>query len=149
MLTAGAGPGGEPPRPPQPCWGAEAPTGGAPGAKGTVVTEQAMSLRKGARPSATALQARTSALEAGVRLVGAMLALAVAAVHVADQGGITALATPDWIGWGYRLIEVGGVLTALALLIPVRFLAGIAPVWLAWGAGILLGAGPFIGYVAS
>lgn len=39
---------------------------------------------------------------------GALLALAVATVHVADQGGITALAPPSWIGWGYRVIEVGG-----------------------------------------
>ncbi len=36
-----------------------------------------------------------------VRLVGALLALAVAAVHVADQGGITVLNSPGWIGWGY------------------------------------------------
>ena len=44
-----------------------------------------------------------------VRMVGALLALAVAAVHVADQGSITALASPHWIGWGYRLIEVGAL----------------------------------------
>ena len=36
-----------------------------------------------------------------VRVAGAMLALAVAAVHVADQGGVTAFTSPDWIGWGY------------------------------------------------
>jgi hypothetical protein len=52
-----------------------------------------------------------------VRLAGAALALAVAAVHVADQGGVTALVVPDWIGWGYPAIEAGGVLTALALLL--------------------------------
>ena len=39
-----------------------------------------------------------------VRLVGALLALAVAAVHIADQGSITSLASPHWIGWGHRLI---------------------------------------------
>jgi hypothetical protein len=33
-----------------------------------------------------------------VRVTGALLALAVATVHVADQGGITALAPPSWIG---------------------------------------------------
>src|SRR5262252_127671 len=58
------------------------------------------------------LSARTAAPEFAVRFVGALLAVAVAAVHVADQGGVTALADPAWIGWGYRLIEVGGVLTA-------------------------------------
>ncbi len=53
--------------------------------------------------------ARTDVVPAiAVHVTGALLALAVAAVHVADQGGITTLATPGWIGWGYRLIEVGG-----------------------------------------
>src|SRR6266404_3800060 len=41
-----------------------------------------------------------------VRLVGALLALAVAAVHMANQGGVTALASPDWLGWSFRLIEI-------------------------------------------
>jgi hypothetical protein len=93
-----------------------------------------------------------------VRLAGALLALAVSAVHVADQGAVTALASPDWIGWGYRLIEVGGVLTAIALLLapmappPAR---SARPVWsalphrLGWAAGVLLGAGPFLAYIVS
>ena len=77
-----------------------------------------------------------------VRLVGALLALSVSAVHVADQGGITALTAPAWIGWGYRLIEVGGVLTAVTLLLPWSR-------WLGWAAGVLLGIGPFTGYLLS
>jgi hypothetical protein len=85
--------------------------------------------------------------EAVVRLVGALLALAVAAVHVADQGGITALVSPGWIGWGYRLIEAGGVLTALALLCPRSAWPGLAG--LGWAAGVPLGAGPFAAYIAS
>lgn len=83
----------------------------------------------------------------GVRAVGALLALGIAAVHVADQGGITVLNSPSWIGWGYRVIEVGGVLTALTLLLPrPRWLA---PARLGWAAGVLLGMGPFIAYIAS
>jgi hypothetical protein len=82
-----------------------------------------------------------------VRIAGAMLALAVAAVHVADQGGVTALTAPDWIGWGYRLIEAGGVLTALVLLLPRP--AWPAPAWTGWAAGVLLGAGPFAAYILS
>ena len=80
-------------------------------------------------------------------MVGALLALGVAAVHVADQGGVTALASPAWIGWGYRIIEVGGILSALVLL-----LSPLAPrtlAWAGWAAGALLGAGPFIAYVLS
>jgi hypothetical protein len=85
--------------------------------------------------------------DVAVRAVGAMLALAVAAVHVADQGGITAFTSPDWIGWGYRLIEAGGVLTALTLLVPRRALPG--PAGAGWAAGVLLGTGPFIAYILS
>jgi len=88
-------------------------------------------------------EARVNAApEISVRLVGALLALAVATVHIADQGTITALTSPHWIGWGYRFIEVGGVLTAFAVLLS-------RPAWLGWAAGVLLGIGPFIGYIAS
>jgi hypothetical protein len=82
-----------------------------------------------------------------VRFAGAMLALAVTTVHVADQGGVTALNSPDWIGWGYRMIEVGGLLTALVLLLPgpIR----LVPAWAGWAAGVLLGTGPFAAYVLS
>ena len=80
--------------------------------------------------------------EIPVRLVAAMLAVAVATVHVADQGGITMLTSPAWIGWSYRLIEVGALLTALLLLVA-------RPAWLGWAAGIFLGAGPFVAYIAS
>jgi hypothetical protein len=82
-----------------------------------------------------------------VRITGALLALAIATVHVADQGGITALATPDWIGWGYRAIEVGAVLTAVLLVLPRP--VGLIRGWLGWAAGVLLGAGPLLGYLAS
>jgi hypothetical protein len=103
-------------------------------------------------------EARGKAPEFPVRFVGALLAVAVAAVHVADQGGITVMASPAWIGWGYRLIEAGGILTALVLLLPglsVRFgQVRLGPAWLGpaslgWAAGVLLGTGPFLGYLAS
>jgi len=102
--------------------------------------------------AATALRNRSAASrisvpDVTVRMAGAMLALAIAAVHVADQGSVTGFASPGWIGWSYRLIEVGGVLTALALLLPRP--ARLAPAWAGWAAGVLLGAGPFIAYVLS
>jgi hypothetical protein len=91
-----------------------------------------------ARPRTT-----DSVSEFAVRAVSALLALAVAGVHVADQGGITAFnSPPDWLGWSYRLIEIGGVLTAIVLLLPWS-------TWLGWAAALLLGAGPFIGYLTS
>ena len=82
-----------------------------------------------------------------VRFAGAMLALAVTSVHVADQGGVTALTSPDWIGWGYRTIEAGGVLTALVLLLSPAL--RLVPAWAGWAAGVLLGVGPFVAYVLS
>ena len=68
-------------------------------------------------------------------------------MHVADQGGVTAFNSPDWIGWSYRLIEVGGVLTALALLVPRPARPGLA--WPRLAAAVILGTGPFLAYVAS
>jgi len=88
-----------------------------------------------------------TAPDIAVRLVGALLALAVATVHVADQGGVTAFTSPAWIGWGYRIIEVGGVLTALVLLLPRP--PRPAPAWAGWAAGALLGVGPFVAYILS
>ena len=80
--------------------------------------------------------------EYSIRLIGALLALAVAGVHVADQGGITAFNSPDWLGWAFRIIEAGGVLTAALLLLPRSG-------WLGWAAGALLGLGPFVSYLTS
>lgn len=99
-----------------------------------------------------------TAPEIGARLAGALLALAVSAVHIADQGGMIGFVSPDWMGWGYRLIEAGGVLTAVALL-----LAPLAPPlsrsarpswsalarWLGWAARAVLGTGPFLAYLVS
>jgi hypothetical protein len=92
-------------------------------------------------------RARGGVPEMGVRAVGALLALAVSAVHIADQGGIAAFVSPSWIGWGYRLIEIGGALTALTLVLPLGRLLG--PAWLGWAAAVLLGAAPFAAYIAS
>jgi hypothetical protein len=83
-----------------------------------------------------------AAPEVALRVVGALLALAVAAAHVADQGGITAFTSPNWLGWAYRLIEAGGVATAIALMLPRSARLG-------WMAGLLLGVGPFVGFIAS
>src|SRR5215467_12785342 len=108
-------------------------------------------------PAGGLAAAAGTAQAAGLGLTGALLAVAVAAVHVADQDGVTTLADPDWIGWGYRAIEVGGLLTALTLLLAVlagqalagRALAGRALARLGWGAALLLGTAPMLGYLAS
>jgi hypothetical protein len=112
--------------------------------------------------SQAAMSAATGRMpDAAVRLTGALLALGVTTVHIADQGGVAAFAAPpDWIGWSYRFIEVGGILTALALLLPWQRLltrsarlsrSGLMPVAvsLGWAAALLLAVGPFLGYLAS
>ena len=98
------------------------------------------------RTNSILADARGTVPEFAVRFTGALLAAAVAAVHVADQGGISALASPDWIGWGYRAIEVGGVVTALVLLLPGldQLIARTR-----WAAAVLLGVGPFVAYIIS
>jgi hypothetical protein len=92
---------------------------------------------------------QVTAPDVAIRVVGAMLALAVAAVHIADQGGVTALNSPSWIGWGYRTIEVGGAATALVLLLPRPARLTAFTAWTGWAAGLLLGVGPFVAYVLS
>ena len=69
-----------------------------------------------------------------MRLGGALLALAVAAVHVADQGGITALASPHWIGWGYPLIEARRGAHRADAVVPSACLARARP-GVGWAAG--------------
>jgi hypothetical protein len=93
---------------------------------------------RGDRDGAMALTLPPGAL----RGIGALLALAVTTAHVADQGGVTAFTAPDWLGWAYRLIEVGGVVVAGALLWPRSGRLG-------WAAAALLGVAPFVGYLAS
>ncbi|HEX3908916.1 MAG TPA: hypothetical protein VHW92_13430 [Mycobacteriales bacterium] len=76
-------------------------------------------------------------------VVAAALAVGVAVVHVMDQGGVTALAAPpQWLGWAYRLLEVGAIAVALGLVsrIAERF---------SWWCALLVGVGPFVGYVLS
>ncbi len=98
-------------------------------------------------PAGGLAAAGSAAQAAGIGLTGALLAVAVSAVHVADQGGVTLLADPDWIGWGYRAVEVGGLLTALTLLLAVP--AGRMVARLGWAAALLLAVGPMLGYLAS
>jgi hypothetical protein len=112
--------------------------------KDGIMTQQTMVSQRAAGGLA---EVSSAALAAGTGLAGALLAVAVSAVHVADQGSVTTLADPAWIGWGYRAIEVGGLLTALTLLLAVP--AGRAVSRLGWAAALLLGAAPMIGYLAS
>lgn len=93
---------------------------------------------------------RTSdrALDLGGSLVarsaGAVLAVLVTVIHVSDQGGLTALKDPAYVGQGYRVLEVAGLVTAaLLLLAPARARA------LGWLLAVGVAVGPIVGYVLS
>lgn len=78
------------------------------------------------------------------RILGALLALAVSVIHVIDQEGFPGTKTPHYVQVGYWLLELAGVVVAVALLTPaVRHLR---PTWLL-AAGV--GLGPLAGYVLS
>jgi hypothetical protein len=75
------------------------------------------------------------------RLAGAVLCLAVAVIHVIDQGGFPGSKTPVYVGDGYYALELIGAVTAV-LLIAGAIRAG-------WFLAMGVAAGPFIGYILS
>ena len=76
------------------------------------------------------------------RLLAAALCLAVVAVHIVDQGGLIGDKAPRYVGVGYWVLEVVGVVVA-GLLLAGRARRQV------WGAAALVGVGPFVGYVLS
>ncbi|MGH7867245.1 MAG: hypothetical protein ACREP9_06320, partial [Candidatus Dormibacteraceae bacterium] len=72
----------------------------------------------------------------------AVLCLAVTVIHIIDQGGLTALKDPAYIGYLYYALEIAGVLTAL-LLVTRRLLP------IAWLIAIGVAVGPIFGYVTT
>ncbi len=71
-----------------------------------------------------------------LRRVTAALCLAVATIHVIDQGGL-AVRSPAYVGVGYLVLEVAAVLLLRS---------GAAVGWL---SSVGLGAGPLAGYLLS
>lgn len=78
---------------------------------------------------------------AGQRTVGALLCLAVAAIHVADQGGIPGSKEPFYVGVGYHALEIAAVVAALLLLTRAASLG--------WLLAVGVSLGPIVGYVLS
>ncbi|MFE7354654.1 hypothetical protein ACFU8Q_15950 [Streptomyces sp. NPDC057543] len=75
------------------------------------------------------------------RWAGALLCLAVAAIHVVDQGGISATRDPYYIGVAYHVLEIAAVVAA------VLFLIGL--VRLGWLLAAMVALGPLLGYILS
>ncbi|MEU9339036.1 hypothetical protein AB0D49_38830 [Streptomyces sp. NPDC048290] len=76
-----------------------------------------------------------------VRWAGALLCLAVAAIHVVDQGGFTVTRDPYYIGVAYHVLEIAAVLAALLLVLGLS-----RPGWL---LAVAVAAGPLLGYLLS
>jgi hypothetical protein len=80
------------------------------------------------------------------RLVGAALALAVAGIHIADQGGFPGDKEAQYILVLFYVLEAVAVVTAALLLLPLSSKLTTA----AWTvAATVVAAGPFLGYVLS
>ncbi|MGX4690919.1 hypothetical protein [Streptomyces sp. JNUCC 63] len=75
------------------------------------------------------------------RWAGALLCLAVAVIHVVDQGGVTVTRDPYYVGVAYHVLEVAAVVAAVLLLVGL--------VRLGWLLAIGVAAGPILGYVLS
>jgi hypothetical protein len=73
-------------------------------------------------------------------VLGAGLLIAIAIIHLQDQGGLLGGVSPTWLKYGYYLVEIGSLVSALLV---VRGKA------IGWRFGLLSSVGPFLGYVLS
>ncbi len=73
-------------------------------------------------------------------VVGAGLALAIAVIHLQDQGGLLGDQSPTWLKYGYYLVEMSSTISA-ALIIRGKTLG--------WLLGLASSIGPLTGYVLS
>ncbi len=73
-------------------------------------------------------------------VLGAGLALAVAVIHLQDQGGLLGDQSPTWLKYGYHMIEISSTISA-ALIIRGKILG--------WPLGLASTIGPMAGYILS
>ena len=88
------------------------------------------------------LDDKTDTTTVAARFVGALLCVQVAIIHIIDQGGIPGSKTPAYVGAGYWILEILGIVTAAGLITN-------RSVRLSWFVAIGVGAGPMIGYILS
>ena len=87
------------------------------------------------------LQPTTSTTNPLTSTAGALLAATISVIHIADQGGLTALKDPAYLGYGYWMLELAGVITAVLLFTRARSIA--------WILALGVAAGPLIGITIS
>jgi hypothetical protein len=84
---------------------------------------------------------QAAAIDAARRATAALLCLGVSVIHVIDQGGIPGSKDPAYVGAGYYVLEIVGVIAAL-LLIQSGSVLG-------WLLALGVAAGPIVGYILS
>ncbi|MGH3810472.1 MAG: hypothetical protein ACRDRU_28400, partial [Pseudonocardiaceae bacterium] len=75
------------------------------------------------------------------RAVGVAGCLAVAAIHIIDQGGVPGSKEPEYVAVLYYVLEAAGTMAAALLL--TRYIR------LGWLLALGVAAGPILGYVLS
>lgn len=73
-------------------------------------------------------------------VVGAGLLIAIAIIHLQDQGGLPGGESPTWLKYGYYLVEIGALISALSVIRGKAF---------GWVLGLASSVGPFVGYILS
>jgi hypothetical protein len=73
-------------------------------------------------------------------VLGAGLALAVAVIHLQDQGGLLGDQSPTWLKYGYYMVEISSTISA-ALIIRGKILG--------WLLGLASTIGPMASYILS
>ncbi|MFF7632951.1 hypothetical protein ACFZB9_07340 [Kitasatospora sp. NPDC008050] len=84
------------------------------------------------------------------RAAAALLCLAVSWIHVQDQGGFPGDKTPHYVGVGYYVLEVTGVICAVLLLAGARPRVARGNAYpLDWLLAAAVAFGPLLGFVLS
>jgi hypothetical protein len=73
--------------------------------------------------------------------IAAALCIAVALIHLKDQGGLPGSKTPGYVAWGYYLLEAAGLVAAYQLVTSARRSR--------WLLALGVAAGPLVGYILS
>jgi len=75
-----------------------------------------------------------------ILVVGAGLALAIAVIHLQDQGGLLGNQSPMWLKYGYYMVEITSTISAALIIRGKTF---------GWLLGLASSIGPMTGYILS
>jgi hypothetical protein len=75
-----------------------------------------------------------------VLFVAACLALAIAVIHLQDQGGLPGNQSPVWLKYGYYMVEISSTISAGLIIRGKTF---------GWLLGLGSSIGPMTGYILS